>query len=90
MADEDWNDSGEPSEIPADMADALDRIVEDHFSKKDREDAWDLIRNSFRLLPLELQDLYHDVIDLYRQGKHEEASLRFEEWLETAREMGLI
>jgi len=48
------------------------------------------LRAGFGLLPLELQDLYFDMVDLYREGKREQAAELFEEWLAQARELGLI
>ncbi len=46
--------------------------------------------DAFGLLPLELQDLYLGVVELYRQGKREQASKLFEEWMDQAKELGLI
>jgi transposase-like protein len=90
MSDEDFDNTDEPINIPDAMARELSHLVENYFTKKEREDAWELIRHSFNMLPMELQDLYQDVMQLYRAGKHEEASKLFEQWMEDARDMGLI
>lgn len=82
------NDAG--SSLPEDLANKLDRLVSTHFAEKEREAAWELIRDHFNMLPQELQDLYGDVQDLYSHGKFEEASALFEVWMDVAREMGLI
>lgn len=75
---------------PDDIVGRLVQVAENRFAAQDREAAQDLIRSGFGLLPLELQDLYFDMVDLYREGKLEEASEVFEEWLAQARELGLI
>ena len=68
----------------------LVQVAEKRFAAQDREAAQDLIRAGFGLLPLELQDLYFDMQDLYREGRREQAAELFEEWLAQARELGLI
>ena len=75
---------------PEDIVDRLVRVAENRFAAQDREAAQDLIRDGFGLLPLELQDLYFDMVDRYREGRREEAAELFEEWLAQARELGLI
>ncbi len=75
---------------PEDIIDRLVRVAENHFDAQEREAAHDLLRDGFALLPTELQDLYLDVTDLYREGKIEQAAELFEEWLAQARELGLI
>ena len=75
---------------PDDIVDRLSQVAEEHFAAREREAARELIRDGFYSLPMELQDLYLDVVELYREGKREEASERFEEWLDQARELGLI
>ena len=75
---------------PEDIVGRLVQVAEKRFAAHDREAAQDLIRAGFGLLPLELQDLYFDMRDLYREGKREEAAELFEEWLGQARELGLI
>ena len=75
---------------PEDIVDRLVRVAENRFAAQDREAAQDLIRDGFGLLPLELQDLYFDMVDRYREGRREEAAELFEEWLAQARERGLI
>ena len=68
----------------------LVEVAENRFAAQDREAAQDLIRDGFGLLPWELQDLYFDMVDLYREGRREQAAELFEEWLAQARELGLI
>jgi hypothetical protein len=75
---------------PGDIVDRLVQVAENRFAAQDREAAQDLIRTGFGLLPLELQDLYFDMVDRYREGRREEAAELFEEWLAQARELGLI
>ena len=75
---------------PEDIVGRLVQVAENRFAAQDREAAQDLIRSGFGLLPLELQDLYFDMVDLYREGKREQAAELFEEWLAQARELGLI
>jgi hypothetical protein len=41
-------------------------------------------------LPDELQEMYYDVVELHRQRKFKESSDLFEEWMDQARELGLI
>ena len=77
-------------EQPEDILGQLVQVAENRFAAQDREAAQDLIRNGFGLLPLELQDLYFDMVDLYREGRREEAAELFEEWLAQARELGFI
>ena len=76
--------------MPEDLANKLDRLVASHFAEKEREAAWELIRDHYNMLPQELQDLYSDVQDLYGQGRFEDASALFEQWLDEARDLGLI
>ncbi len=73
-----------------DVVNRLVQVAENRFAAQDREAAQDLIRTGFGLLPLELQDLYFDMVDLYHEGKLEQAAELFEEWLAQARELGLI
>jgi len=75
---------------PEDIVGRLVQVAEKRFAAQDREAAQDLLRAGFGLLPLELQDLYFDMVDLYREGKREQAAELFEEWLAQARELGLI
>jgi len=75
---------------PDDIVGRLVQVAENRFAAQDREAAQDLIRAGFGLLPLELQDLYFDMQDLYREGRREQAAELFEEWLAQARELGLI
>ncbi len=75
---------------PDDIVNRLVQVAENRFAAHDREAAQDLIRSGFGLLPMELQDLYFDMVDLYREGKLEQAAELFEEWLSQARELGLI
>jgi hypothetical protein len=75
---------------PEDVVSRLVQVAENRFAAQDREAAQDLISTGFGLLPLELQDLYFDMVDLYREGRREEAAELFEEWLAQARELGLI
>jgi hypothetical protein len=82
------NDAG--SSLPEDLTRQIDRLVKSKFDQKEREAAWELIRDHYSMLPMELQDLYTDVQDLYRRGKFEEASALFEQWLDEARDMGLF
>ncbi len=66
------------------------QVVNEQFARREREAALDLIRSSFALLPWELQELYQGVAELYRKGKREESSRLFQEWLDQARDMGLV
>lgn len=75
---------------PEDILGRLVQVAENRFAAQDREAAQDLLRAGFGLLPLELQDLYFDMVDLYREGRREQAAELFEEWLAQARELGLI
>jgi hypothetical protein len=75
---------------PEGIVGRLVQVAEKRFAAQDREAAQDLIRAGFGLLPLELQDLYFDMQDLYREGRREQAAELFEEWLAQARELGLI
>jgi len=75
---------------PEGILDRLVQVAENRFAAQDREAAQDLIRDGFGLLPWELQDLYFDMVDLYREGKREQAAELFEEWLAQARELGFI
>ena len=75
---------------PEGILDRLVQVAENRFAAQDREAAQDLIRDGFGLLPWELQDLYFDMMDLYREGRREQAAELFEEWLAQARELGLI
>lgn len=90
MDDEIENSNNLDDSLPDDIIDQLGQVVNEHYAKKEREDAHDLIMNAFALLPMELQDLYHDIMVAYRAGKHEEASSLFEQWLDEARDLGLI
>jgi len=75
---------------PEGILDRLVQVAENRFAAQEREAAQDLILTGFGWLPLELQDLYFDMRDLYREGRREEAAELFEEWLAQARELGLI
>jgi hypothetical protein len=75
---------------PEGIVGRLVQLAEKRFAAQDREAAQDLIRAGFGLLPLELQDLYFDMQDLYREGRREQAAELFEEWLAQARDLGLI
>ena len=93
MSDDELDNSegnGEEYDLPEEFKEQLDQVVDEHFSKKEREDARDLIRDAFAFLPLELQDLYHDIQLAHRAGNFEEASRLFEQWLSEARDLGLI
>ena len=75
---------------PEGILDQLVQVAENRFAAQEREAAQDLILTGFGLLPMELQDLYFDMRDLYREGRREEAAELFEEWLAQARDLGLI
>jgi len=77
-------------EASGDILEQFARVAEEHFTKLEREAARDLIESAFNLLPWELQEGYWQVVELYREGKIEEASKAWEEWMEEARELGLI
>ena len=68
----------------------MEDIVNQEFARQEREAAKDLLRDAYRLLPFELKELYAEVALLHRQGKFEESSRLFEEWMDEARNMGLI
>jgi len=79
-----------PTSGPEDILEQLAQVAEERFAKREQEAARDLISGAFSLLPLELQDLYLGVVELYRQGKLEQASRLFDEWMDQAKELGLI
>ncbi len=66
------------------------RVAEKHFAAQEREAANDLIQDAFFALPEDLQEMYYDVVELHRQQKFKESSDLFEEWMDRARELGLI
>jgi tetratricopeptide (TPR) repeat protein len=68
----------------------MEDIVNQEFERQERETARDLLRDAYRILPPELKDLYAEVTQLHRQGKFEESSKLFEQWMDEARDMGLI
>lgn len=74
---------------PEDMIEQFAQVAQQRFARCEQETARDLIRDAFSLLPLELQDLYLGVVELYRQGRLEQASRLFEEWTDQAKELGL-
>lgn len=78
----------EPQQNP--IQERMEDIVNQEFARQEREAAKDLLRDSYRLLPYELKELYVDIAQLHRQGKFEESSKLFEEWMDEARDMGLI
>ena len=86
METDDLGDAVDPDEA----VDRLVRVGEKHFAAEEREAAYDLIRDAFMALPWELQDMYADVVDLHRQRRFKESGELFEEWLDRARELGLI
>lgn len=75
---------------PEDIMGQLTQVVEEHLAKREQEAAKYLIRDAFSPLPPELQDLYLGVVELYRQGKRQQASKLFEEWTDQAKDLGLI
>lgn len=77
-------------ERPSDALEQFEQVVEERFSLRERQAAMDLLRDAFHLLPWELQDLYLGVVELYRERKWAQASALFEEWLDQARELGLV
>ena len=83
-------DNSMATDKPEDIIGQLAQVVEEHLAKREQEAARDLICDAFSLLPLELQDLYLGVVELYREGKREQASKLFEEWMDQAKELGLI
>ena len=83
-------DNGEEYDLPEEFKEQLHQVVDEHFSKKERERCPGFIRDAFAFLPLELQELYHDIQLAHRAGKFEEASRLFEQWLSEARDLGLI
>lgn len=72
------------------VLDEIMSIVEEHWTKLDLEAARSLIRDSFAVLPWDLQEAYREIQELYRAGRLEEASRAWDAWMEQAREMGLI
>jgi len=78
----------EEGEHPA--RDSMENLIIRAFEKQERQAAHDLIQGAFPALPDELQELYLEVRELHKQGKFEQASSLFEEWMDLAREMGLI
>ena len=68
----------------------MEDIVNQEFARQEREAAREILRSGYRFLPYELRDLYAEVAQLHRQGKFEESSRLFEEWMDEARDMGLI
>jgi len=78
------------SETGSEVIDVFRQVADEQFRLRERQAALDLIRDAFPALPWELQDLYRGVMELYNQGKREEASKLFEVWLDEARELDLI
>jgi len=72
------------------ILESIGNIINQEFDKQERQAANDLIQGAFPALPEELQEMYLEVRELHRQGKFEQASSLFEEWMDLAREMGLI
>jgi len=68
----------------------MEDIVNREFERQERQNARDLLRDAYPLLPYELKELYAEVTWLHRQGKFAESSRLFEEWMDEARDMGLI
>ncbi len=75
---------------PEDIFGEAAEVAEERFAKLELEAARDLIRNAFEFLPWELQEGYQRVLELYSQGRRSEAGAAWQEWMATAREMGLI
>jgi hypothetical protein len=65
------------------------QVIDERFAKHDRDAARDLLYH-LDLLPWELQERYWEYAELTREGKRAEASRAWEEWLEQARDLGLI
>jgi uncharacterized tellurite resistance protein B-like protein len=87
------DDEGGPipeADLPHDLMNKFDRVVEQHFAAQEREAAHELLRDHFHLLPEELQHLYEDVQALYKAHKFEESAKLFEQWMDMAKKMGLI
>lgn len=72
------------------IVEAATQVAADHVARSERETAQDLIRDAFRSLPWELQELYQDYLEMYRRGQREEASKLFDVWMDRARKLGLI
>lgn len=75
---------------PESIVGRLVQVAENRFAAQEREAAQDLIRDAFMALPQELQEMYYEVVELHRQRKFKESSDLFEEWMDRARELGLI
>ncbi len=76
-------------EQSSEILDQVAQVIDERFAKHDRDSARDLLYH-IDLLPWELQEKYWEYVDLNREGKRAEASKAWEEWLEQARELGLL
>jgi len=68
----------------------MEDIINQEFARQEREAAKDLLQYGYHLLPFELIDLYDEISELHRSGRIEESSEMFDEWMDQARDMGLI
>ncbi len=65
-------------------------VVDQRYAELEREAARALIEGAFASLPFELQEDYREIMELHQAGRIEEANQLWEQWMATAREMGLI
>ena len=92
MTTDEPDDAANPKDTvdPDEVVDRLMRVGEKSFAAHEREAAYDLIRDAFMALPWDLQDMYSDVVELHRQQRFKESTDLFEEWMDRARELGLL
>jgi hypothetical protein len=68
----------------------MEDVVNQEFERQEREAAQDLLQYGYHFLPYELKELYDEVAELHRRGQFKESSRLFEDWMDQARELGLI
>ncbi len=78
----------EPEETN-ELLEQVAQVIDERFAKHYEEAARDLIYN-LNALPWELQEKYWEYAEFYHEGKRAEASKAWAEWIEQARELGLI
>ncbi len=77
------------SEHASELLDQVAQVIDERFAKHDRDGARELLYH-FDALPWELKEKYWDYVELNRAGKRDQASKVWEEWIDEARDMGLL